>query len=55
MFEHLMIERMHQPEVKTLPYLEKVRESEAFRHEAEEIVARSHIPTRARVVALHPL
>ncbi|HXW72555.1 MAG TPA: TnpV protein [Methylocella sp.] len=38
MFEHLMIQRMHQPEVKNLPHLEKVRELEAFRHEADEIV-----------------
>jgi len=38
MFEHLMTQRMHQPKVKNLPHLEKVRELEAFRHEADEIV-----------------
>jgi Transposon-encoded protein TnpV len=38
MFLHLMMQRANQPEVKKLPHLEKVRELEAFRHEAHEMV-----------------
>jgi hypothetical protein len=36
MFGHMMMQRMHQ--VRSLPHLEKVRELEAFRHQADEMV-----------------
>jgi hypothetical protein len=36
MFGHLMMQRMHQ--VRNLSHLEKVRELEAFRHQADEMV-----------------
>jgi hypothetical protein len=38
MFLHLMMQRANQPEVRKLPHLEKVRELEAFRHQADEMV-----------------
>jgi hypothetical protein len=38
MFEHLMIQYRNQPKVRDLPHLEKVRELQAFRHQADEMV-----------------
>ena len=38
MFEHLMTQYGHQPEVQKLPYHQKVQELQSHRHQADEVV-----------------